>query len=720
MLKPRALSERPRPQIENIIVMGEMDCDHYQWGQDPDSTGPLGIDYIYLDNCLFPHGHVFIVILMFLWVIFLMNQMATTASDYFSPTLGLVSDKLNLAYDIAGVTFLAFGNGAPDFFAILASVSGGIDILVAMGALLGGEVFISTVVVGSIAILCPCELTKVILYRDLSFFLIAVTTVLIVALMQCIPFWLAIVHIVIYIIYVIIVMVGSWFGGGQDATENRKIVENFSGDIGLTRFDTESIQTAFWHKDAEGDAIKSSTSSNNNNNKTNHNIKPTTTTAFKAPSNKKAEKSGYTFLILDDPDDDADSSKSDTSDRRLESGIINLSGGYEPDFSLIIQDNYCDTIHYNNDYENMEVLRNTGYTVYSDNDGYSNNYEEDDTDVDIDGTTTGSENNLLEERLLSNNSSSTGSNSNNRTKSLLNNHNKKGINMKNKNKTQYQQLLTALYWQQWSFQRRFHTSTIANEWSTYSWWYKICIMIDYPVSTLRDFTIPTLNTANWSKFHAIIHPIIDPLFVCYLFGYINTTVEGIPVYIICLLISILPTAAIYLLTHHNTPPKSPFFTIPWTLTAFIMCVVWIYILAGELITCLSALGRLLAIPPAFLGLTVLAWGNSMGDFFTNTSVAKQGFGDMAIAGCYGGPVFNILMGLNCALALASLQTYPHPYVVKLDAACMLSILFLYISLISTIVIVTMNNYKIERTFGMYLISLYAVYTVCQSLLVAFG
>jgi sodium/potassium/calcium exchanger 6 len=93
---------------------------------------------------------------------------------------------------------------------------------------------------------------------------------------------------------------------------------------------------------------------------------------------------------------------------------------------------------------------------------------------------------------------------------------------------------------------------------------------------------------------------------------------------------------------------------------------------------------------------------------------------MALAGCYGGPVFNILMGLSTALAIAALQTYPHPYPVKLDAACMLSILFLYISLISTIVIVTMNNFKIERTFGIYLISLYAVYTVCQSLLVVLG
>jgi sodium/potassium/calcium exchanger 6 len=234
---------------------------------------------------------------------------------------------------------------------------------------------------------------------------------------------------------------------------------------------------------------------------------------------------------------------------------------------------------------------------------------------------------------------------------------------------------------------------------------------------LRDLTIPTLNNDNWSKFHAMAHPIIDPLFVASLFGFAHDSVGGIPVPIVCLLISIVPTGAIYVLTHHNRAPTGVIFTVTWTLSAFFMCVVWIYVLAGELITCLSALGNIMGIPPAFLGLTVLAWGNSMGDFFTNTSVAQQGFGEMALAGCYGGPVFNILMGLSSALAFASLQTYPNAYPVKLDAACILSIVFLYISLLSTIVIVTLNNFKIDRKFGIYLLSLYAVYSVCQLMLV---
>ena len=83
-----------------------MNCDDYYWGKDEDAIGPLGIDYIYIDNCSLPNLHILIILLMLLWAAYLMNLMANTASDYLSPTLGFMCDKLNIAYDIAGVTLL--------------------------------------------------------------------------------------------------------------------------------------------------------------------------------------------------------------------------------------------------------------------------------------------------------------------------------------------------------------------------------------------------------------------------------------------------------------------------------------------------------------------------------------------------------------------------------------------------------------------------------------
>jgi sodium/potassium/calcium exchanger 6 len=42
----------------------------------------------------------------------------------------------------------------------------------------------------------------------------------------------------------------------------------------------------------------------------------------------------------------------------------------------------------------------------------------------------------------------------------------------------------------------------------------------------------------------------------------------------------------------------------------------------------------------------MAWGNSIGDYMANTSIAKKGFAEMALTGCYAAPLFNLVLGLG--------------------------------------------------------------------------
>ena len=47
---------------------------------------------------------------------------------------------------------------------------------------------------------------------------------------------------------------------------------------------------------------------------------------------------------------------------------------------------------------------------------------------------------------------------------------------------------------------------------------------------------------------------------------------------------------------------------------------------------------------AILGLTVLAWGNSIGDLIADTAMAKRGHPRTGFSACFGGPLFNLLLG----------------------------------------------------------------------------
>jgi len=54
-----------------------------------------------------------------------MYNLASTADIYLSPALETMTTTFRLSDSLAGVTLLAFGNGAPDVFSAIAAASGG-------------------------------------------------------------------------------------------------------------------------------------------------------------------------------------------------------------------------------------------------------------------------------------------------------------------------------------------------------------------------------------------------------------------------------------------------------------------------------------------------------------------------------------------------------------------------------------------------------------------
>jgi sodium/potassium/calcium exchanger 6 len=59
---------------------------------------------------------------------------------------------------------------------------------------------------------------------------------------------------------------------------------------------------------------------------------------------------------------------------------------------------------------------------------------------------------------------------------------------------------------------------------------------------------------------------------------------------------------------------------------------------------LVAVGHILELPPALLGATVLAWGNSLSDTVSNMTMARDGYPTMAITACFASPLFILLAG----------------------------------------------------------------------------
>ena len=76
----------------------------------------------------------------------------------------------------------------------------------------------------------------------------------------------------------------------------------------------------------------------------------------------------------------------------------------------------------------------------------------------------------------------------------------------------------------------------------------------------------------------------------------------------------------------------------------ITAMLWIGVEANEIVGLLTALGIFWKIPTAIMGLTFLAWANSIGDLVADISLAKLGKARTAVAACFGSPLLNLLFG----------------------------------------------------------------------------
>ncbi|KAJ7170645.1 Sodium/calcium exchanger protein-domain-containing protein [Mycena crocata] len=153
---------------------------------------------------------------LIVWLVFLFSTLGISASDFFTPNLATIAQLLGLDENVAGVTFLAFGNGSPDVFSTFSAMRANSGSL-AIGELLGAASFIVSCVVGSMCIIKPFQLNRAMYFlRDVGFMFTAVTLLLVILWDGSIRFWEAAVMIALYVIYVAVVVLGTWWEGRQE------------------------------------------------------------------------------------------------------------------------------------------------------------------------------------------------------------------------------------------------------------------------------------------------------------------------------------------------------------------------------------------------------------------------------------------------------------------------------------------------------------------------
>ncbi|GLT95411.1 hypothetical protein SLE2022_130940 [Rubroshorea leprosula] len=235
-------------------------------------------------------------------------------------------------------------------------------------------------------------------------------------------------------------------------------------------------------------------------------------------------------------------------------------------------------------------------------------------------------------------------------------------------------------------------------------------ILEMPLYLPRRLTIPVVCEKRWSKPIAVASVTLAPIFLSALWNLQDedlTYRTSLLVHGIGLLFGATFGVLAFMTTEKSSPPKTCL--ISWLAGGFLMSVIWTFITAQELVALLVSLEYIYGISSSILGLTALAWGNSLGDLITNLTMALNGGPEgaqVALSGCYAGPIFNTLFGLGLSLVGSSWHAYPSPVLFPENPHLLETLGFLVAGLIWALVVLPMRDMRLDMVLGVGLIIIY--------------
>ena len=639
--------------LHNSLNSFSQKCQHVRLNCGGEFFNLLSLHYCHIQK--FP-----IITLIFAIIILLLcfSFLSSTGNNYLANILGILSEKLHMSQNLAGLTLLALGNQAPDIaVAILAGGDADEGVEASLSSLLGGGFIVVGLVLSTVIFLG--DGVSVLSYnylRDLGVYLIGMTVLLLIGKSGKFRFWQCLLQLGLYIVYVIICfLMDKYLNPSEDNSSDKGsgLSESFLDD-------SKEYDVRLFNNDDDFEN-NFNVDSINNNNEINNNEK----------SNKNENNNNEKSNKNENNNNEKNNNENNNSENNNNENInINENKNKLNEITNKIS-------------EEKFIQRNMNKKTVS-------GFRKKPIKFNIDDV-------ITKYFYL------------HKSKSKLKKEKNKKISP---DKNQLQMYSKFRY----NLIKYYLTSNKNNkEFEKKTTFEKIIfILIDRPFNLVRDLTIPPFEQEKWNRQLFILLPITLSIFLSIIFHLFSYSWFSTPFIILWFILMFLISIIFFRISYRGTLPKCE-----WTLLliALVISILWIYSVTNILMDMITCIRILLPVnlSESFLTMTVLAFGNSLPDFIVNCSLAKNGYAEMALSGSIGAPAFGLLFGFGMSLIRKSMQNKFKPFEFDLfkknvDNYIILSAMGnLYLLLITYIIFGIVQKFNLTRLVSLFGYSIYIIY-----------
>ncbi|CAG9799842.1 unnamed protein product [Chironomus riparius] len=249
------------------------------------------------------------------------------------------------------------------------------------------------------------------------------------------------------------------------------------------------------------------------------------------------------------------------------------------------------------------------------------------------------------------------------------------------------------------------------DWKKAGYLGKFFMIIKAPILFLLTLIIPIVDYGEelhgWSKLLNMLNIIILPQMVLLSIHQFTFMIFGyVPLAVLVFIVSIAIDIAVYKTSRNDCPPK---YHVAFAVGSFAGSILVIYNVAKEVVSVMTTVGIISDLTDSMVGLSILAWGNSVGDVFANIALAKQGYQQMAFAACFGGPMFNSLLGIGLTFIIKGIRSDNNLAHTREGAMGPNCILFLVLILLFTLFALLCTDFVCRRSIGYFCIAMYVIF-----------